>query len=120
MVFLARQYNIGMELLNKIWSNGPRGIQPGNPDTDLSTRKADSIRRYESLLHNSKKICSYLIDRVYSLVGLTSARIDGRFAIDYHRGIRQVFIDAAQYTIATDKALSIICASQPVPGSRDL
>jgi hypothetical protein len=117
MIVLTGEYDIGMTLLNKIWKSGARGMKPAEPLADRTTREPTL---YESLLYHSSKLCSYPIDRVYSIVGLTSARFDGRFVIDYNRGARRVFIDVAQYTIATAEKLDIICALQPVPGSRDL
>lgn len=117
MIILSGEHNIGMTLFNKIWKGGARGMKPAEP---IAGRTAKEPTLYESLLYHSSKLCSYPIDRIYSIVGLTSARFDGRFVIDYNRGARRVFIDVVQYTIATTQKLDIICALQPVPGSRDL
>lgn len=49
-------------------------------------------------------------DRIYSLVGVTSACFN--FNIDYTRGTQQIYIDMAIHTITTECMLDIICSMQ--------
>jgi len=117
MLNFSSRYKLGMAFLNQIWTSGALGMKSASP---LIEEQGRDPTLYESLLHHCGKVCLYPIDRVYSIIGLTSARHDARFVIDYNRGVRRVFIDVAQYTILTSRKLDVICALQPIPGSRNL
>ncbi|TVY73385.1 Heterokaryon incompatibility protein 6 OR allele [Lachnellula suecica] len=47
-------------------------------------------------------------DQVYALVGLTTAREDARFEINYSKSVGQVYIDVVKYIIISSKRLDII------------
>jgi hypothetical protein len=49
-------------------------------------------------------------DKVYALVGLTTARDDSRLTIDYSASVRQVFIDVVKYILVSSRKLDIICS----------
>jgi hypothetical protein len=57
-------------------------------------------------------------DRIYGLLGVTTAGNDEQFILDYSRGARQIYIDAAVYIIQSTGLLDIICLMQPHPDSR--
>jgi hypothetical protein len=117
MITFSREHNLGMKLLDRLWTRGPQAMTPAEPGTELTTREPTT---YEALIFHSSKLCSYPIDRVYSIVGFTSARFGQRFVIHYTRGIRQVFIDVPQYTIIASQKLDIIYVLQPLSGTRNL
>lgn len=93
-----------------------------NPDgTQLHTQsspKPPSL--FEALLWHYDKLSNCPEDKIYSLIGLTSARGDSRLVIDYARGARQAFIDAVKYTLPTTQRLDIICGMQPGSNSLQL
>lgn len=48
-------------------------------------------------------------DKVYALVGLTTARDDPRFVIDYSASISQVYIDVVKFFLVSSEKLDVIC-----------
>jgi hypothetical protein len=65
---------------------------------------------FEAVVCHRHKKSTLPEDRIYSLVGVTSAR--SNFKIDYKRETRQIYIDMAAHTITTDHKLDIICSMQ--------
>ncbi|KAE9362832.1 HET-domain-containing protein [Stipitochalara longipes BDJ] len=49
-------------------------------------------------------------DKIYALVGLSSARNDPEFVIDYSAPTRLVFLDMAKYIIQQSQGLDVICS----------
>ncbi|KAE9369160.1 HET-domain-containing protein [Stipitochalara longipes BDJ] len=49
-------------------------------------------------------------DRIYALIGLSSARNDSRFVVDYSASVRQVYINVVRYILVSSKKLDIICS----------
>jgi hypothetical protein len=100
IVTLIRTYNMGNNLLNLVWRGGTRGLSVTNPEAshvfDRPASEPPSL--FEALMWHCDKLSTYPEDKIYSLIGLTSARGDSRLVIDYDRGARQAFIDVVQYT----------------------
>lgn len=57
-------------------------------------------------------------DKIFALVGLTTARDDPRFVIDYAASVRRVYINVVEYIITSTQRLDVIC-SMP-RGNNDL
>jgi hypothetical protein len=51
-------------------------------------------------------------DKVHGIVGLTIARDDPRFTIDYSRTVSEVYRDVAEYVITTTHNLGIISVAK--------
>jgi hypothetical protein len=51
-------------------------------------------------------------DKVYALLGITTARDDPRIVVDYNKGAREVYIDTTTYIIQSTNKLDIICSMQ--------
>ncbi|KAN0113319.1 HET domain containing protein [Hyaloscypha variabilis] len=49
-------------------------------------------------------------DKIYALVGLSSARNDSRFVIDYSASVRRVYINLVKYILVSCKRLDVICS----------
>jgi hypothetical protein len=49
-------------------------------------------------------------DYIYALVGLSSARNDSRFIVDYSASVRQVYINVVRYILVSSKKLDVICS----------
>jgi len=59
-------------------------------------------------------------DKIYALVGLSSARNDSRFVVNYSASVRQVDTNVARYILVSSKKLDIICPMVPgPPGSNE-
>ncbi|CAG8977320.1 hypothetical protein HYALB_00009191 [Hymenoscyphus albidus] len=65
---------------------------------------------FEALLMHRLKHSTDPRDKIYALVGLTTARSDPNFQIDYSHSVRQVYIDTASYILTTSKTLDFLCA----------
>jgi hypothetical protein len=89
-----------------IESRGPRALS-------LSTHHENSIEvpsLTQVLLKHRFKEATDPKDRIYSLVGLSTAHQDPRLILDYSRSVCQVYTDAVEYEVSTSKKLTIICA----------
>ena len=64
----------------------------------------------QTLLQHRFKESSDPKDKIYSLVGLSSAHRDPRFIVDYSKSVCQVYTDVVEYVVTTTKKLDIICA----------
>lgn len=86
-----------------IRGRGARGLDqhPQAPPGDL----------FRTLLFHRLKEATDPRDKIYSLLGLTSARND--IEIDYRSDVRQVYIDTAAYIIHTSGKLDILWAAPP-------
>jgi hypothetical protein len=51
-------------------------------------------------------------DKIYALVGLSSARDDPGFVIDYSASIHHVYIDVTKYILLSSRKLNIVCSTQ--------
>ncbi|CAG8957591.1 hypothetical protein HYFRA_00010457 [Hymenoscyphus fraxineus] len=65
---------------------------------------------FETLLMHRLKHSTDPRDKIYALVGLTTARSDPNFQIDYSHSVRQVYIDTASYILTTSKTLDFLYA----------
>jgi hypothetical protein len=59
-------------------------------------------------------------DRIYALVGLSSARNDSRFVIDYSASVRRVYINVMRYILVSSKRLDVICSTMRGSNEFDL
>ncbi|KAF4627244.1 hypothetical protein G7Y89_g10911 [Cudoniella acicularis] len=71
---------------------------------------AQELSLFNALLMHRLKHSTDPRDKVYALVGLTSARNDPAYTINYSRSVRQVYIDTVDYILKTSRHLEIICA----------
>lgn len=86
-----------------IRGRGARGLDhlPREPKGDL----------FRTLLFHRLKESTDPRDKIYSLLGLTSA--SGELEIDYKKDVRQVYIDATTYVIRTSRKLDVLWAIPP-------
>jgi hypothetical protein len=52
-------------------------------------------------------------DRVYALVGISTAREDPDFVLDYSRSVQEVYISAVKHVLSFSGSLGIICSVHP-------
>lgn len=65
---------------------------------------------FEALLMHRLKHSTDPRDKIYALVGLTTARSDPGFQIDYSHSVRRVYIDTAAYILKSSRTLDFLCA----------
>jgi hypothetical protein len=104
LIALCRANGLNHQLDNAIWSSGVKGLQVNSPDSPVDTPSL-----LDALHWHYNKLCTYPEDKVYCLVGLTSAHEDSRFVVDYSKGARRVFTDVVQYEVTTTQRLDVIC-----------
>jgi hypothetical protein len=95
-----------------VFYEGPRGL------VIQSTPQSPML--FDALRWHCTKVSTQPEDRIYGLIGITLARDDPQFILDYSRGTRQIYIDAALYIIETTKNLDIICVMQSPSLNRTL
>ncbi|KAH7307946.1 heterokaryon incompatibility protein-domain-containing protein [Rhexocercosporidium sp. MPI-PUGE-AT-0058] len=49
-------------------------------------------------------------DKIYALVGLSTAQNDSRFVIDYSKSVQEVFTDTVKYIVKSSNTLEVICS----------
>ncbi|KAE8440795.1 hypothetical protein EG329_006573 [Mollisiaceae sp. DMI_Dod_QoI] len=101
---LARDEPCLSDFPSDVWYEGPRGL--------LSHIGSQEPSLFEALRWHCTKVSSLAEDKVYAILGITSARDDPRIVIDYSRGVQQVYIDTTTYIIQSTKRLDIICGMQ--------
>jgi hypothetical protein len=62
----------------------------------------------EMLLHCRKRTSTDPRDKVYGIAGLTSARDDPKFTLDYSKTVQKVYTDVVEYVVTTTRDLRII------------
>lgn len=67
---------------------------------------------YEMLLEHKNKEATNPKDRIYALLGLTTARDDQRISVDYAQNVEQIYTAAVYYIVTTTGKLDIICAAR--------
>jgi hypothetical protein len=77
----------------------PQSLSSGDPDINallstVWTKKASDPR-----------------DKIYALLGLSSARNDSRFVINDSASVRQVYINLVRYILVSSIRLDIICSN---------
>jgi hypothetical protein len=75
---------------------------------------------FEILLWHCSKQSSDPRDKIYSVVGLSSAREDPLLVIDYSRSVRQIYTDVVRYVVRTYRKLDILCAMPRSTNTFDL
>jgi hypothetical protein len=66
---------------------------------------------FEALMVHGSKLSTDPRDQIYALAGLTAARDNPHFVIDYSLSVRQVFINIADYVLRSSQHLDFICAN---------
>lgn len=84
---------------------GPRGLE-----LPLKAGSSTRVDLHTLLAHFWPFTSSDPRDKVYALVGLTTARNDPDLVIDYTASVRQVYIATAKYIMASSGKLDFICS----------
>ncbi|KAK0101309.1 hypothetical protein ONS95_006486 [Cadophora gregata] len=100
-------------LYNDMRLRGPNGLQlpytiDGTPDL------------YTLLSLYWKSAATDPKDKIYALVGLSTARDDPRLSIDYSLSIRQAYINVARYLVVSSQKLDVICSMPRCLNTYDL
>ncbi|KUJ19175.1 uncharacterized protein LY89DRAFT_773274 [Mollisia scopiformis] len=87
-----------------VWYEGPRGLLShiGNEEPSL----------FEALRWHCTKESTLPEDKVYAILGITTAKEDPAMVIDYSRGVEQLYIDTTKYIIQSTRRLDVICGMQ--------
>jgi hypothetical protein len=93
-----------------VWYEGPRGL--------LSHIESEEPSLFEALRWHCTKESTLAEDKVYAILGITSAKNDPQLVIDYSRGAQPLFIDTAKYIIRSTRRLDVICGVQKSPHSK--
>lgn len=74
----------------------------------------------EALKWHCLKQASLPEDKVYAIIGITTAKDDPALVVDYNRGVERLYIDTTKYIIQSTKRLDVICAMQKRPFKEDI
>ena len=69
---------------------------------------------YEMLLEHRNKEATNPKDRIYAIIGLTTARDDPRIFVDYGQTTRQIYTGVINYIVSTTSKLDVICVAREI------
>lgn len=104
---LAREHWPLRELHQAVQFRGPQSLLL---DRAQGTTTVRALSLFEALLMHRLKLSTDPRDKVYALVGLTVAKDDPDFTIDYSLSTRQVYINTVDKVLQSSQSLDIICA----------
>ena len=109
--FLALVFHTSLGRVGDLVRGGPAGLKLG---TGLSANGEFARNNlFELLLTHEIKLSTDPKDRIYALVGISTAQNDPNFVLDYSRSTREVYTSTVEYLLKTTSSLNIICCSKP-------
>jgi hypothetical protein len=92
-----------MDLVQSLLFRGPQSLL-----ADRDPQNSRNLDLFDAMMMHRLKLSTDPRDKVYALVGLTTARDDPRFVIDYSLSTRQVYLNTADYIISKSQDLDLI------------
>lgn len=102
------------DLRQSVYFKGPQSLLLDRVDSSSNARILDL---FDALMMHRLKRSTDPRDKIYALVGLTAARDDPEYVIDYTLSVRQVYTNTADYLVRRSQHLDIICAKTKTRGT---